>query len=218
MALTDTACKHAKSVDRARRLFDAHGLYLEVSPTGGKYWRLKYRFNDKEKRLALGVYPDVSLLQARKLRESARDLLRAGTDPGVAKRGQREQAKLNNAQTFEVIAREWHAHKKDGWESGTAKDKLHRLEKDVFPHMGSRPIASITPPQVLTVLRKTESRGALELTRRLKQTIGQDLPKGFQRAEFLKEHGFIDFIVDRRQLRPRLIQLLNLILETKNAA
>jgi integrase len=173
MALTDTACKNAKSVDRARRLFDAHGLYLEVSPTGGKYWRLKYRFNDKEKRLALGVYPDVSLLQARKLRESARELLRAGTDPGVAKRGQQEQAKLNSAQTFEVIAREWHEHKKDGWESGTAKDKLHRLEKDVFPHMGSRPIASITPPQVLTVLRKTESRGALELTRRLKQTIGQ---------------------------------------------
>ncbi len=173
MALTDTACKRAKPVDRARRLFDAHGLYLEVSPSGGKYWRLKYRFNEKEKRLALGIYPEVSLLQARKLRESARDLLRAGTDPGIAKQEQKEQAKLNSAQTFEAIAREWHEQKKDGWEPGTAKDKLHRLEKDVFPHMGSKPIASITPPQVLMVLRKTESRGALELTRRLKQTIGQ---------------------------------------------
>lgn len=173
MALTDTTCKRAKAINRPRRMFDAHGLYLEVMPTGSKYWRLKYRFHDKEKRLALGVYPDVSLLAARKLRENARDLLRAGTDPGAAKKEQKAHAKLNSAQTFEAVAREWHENKKSGWEPRTVKDKLHRLERDVFPHMGASPISDITPPQVLVVLRKTESRGALELTRRLKQTIGQ---------------------------------------------
>jgi len=173
MALNNTQVKNAKPDSRPYKLADGEGMFLLVNPNGGKYWRLKYRYGGKEKSLALGTYPALSIVDARKKRESARDLLRAGVDPGRDKKEKKELALLNAEQTFEVVAREWHEVKRDGWEANTAKDKLYRLEKDVFPHMGALPIASIKPRDVLAVLRKIEKRGALELTRRMKQTIGQ---------------------------------------------
>jgi integrase len=173
MALTNTAAKNAKAKDKPYKLADGDGMFLLVKSNGLKYWRFKYRFGDKEKLLALGVYPDVTLIDARKQRDHARELLRGGIDPGHAKQEKKALDKLGSSQTFEAIAREWHENKRDGWQPNTAADKLNRLEKDVFPYLGTNPIASITPPQVLMVLRRVESRGALELSRRLKQTIGQ---------------------------------------------
>lgn len=171
--LNNTQVKNAKPEAKPYKMADGEGMFLLVHPNGGKYWRMKYRFDGRERSLALGVYPDISIIEARKRREKARDLLREGIDPGEAKQDKKALDKLNSVQTFESIAREWHENKIDGWDERTAKDKLNRLEKDVFPFIGSKAIASITPPQVLMVLRKIESRGALELTRRLKQTIGQ---------------------------------------------
>lgn len=173
MPLTNTQAKNAKPDAKPYKLADGGGMFLLVQPNGSKYWRLKYRFGGKEKLLALGVYPELSIIEARQRREAARQLLRNGTDPGAAKQDKKAQDKLSSAETFEAVARQWHENKRDGWHPTTAADKLYRLEKDVFPHMGGKPIASITPPQVLMVLRRIESRGALELTRRLKQTIGQ---------------------------------------------
>ena len=111
MPLTDTACKNAKPTDKARKMADGHGLYLEVMPSGARYWRLKYRFMEKEKRLALGVYPDVTLGQARQKGEGARKLLANGVDPSFAKKEQKRQSTLNAENTFEAIAREWHEKK-----------------------------------------------------------------------------------------------------------
>lgn len=173
MALNNVQAKNAKPKEKPYKLTDGDGMFLLVQPNGSKYWRLKYRFNGKEKLLSMGVYPEISIIEARQKRQKSRELLRNGVDPSEAKRDQKEQAILVAAQTFEKVAREWHENKLEGWEPATAKDKLHRLEKDVFPHMGDRPIASITPVLVLSVLRKTEIRGARELTRRLKQSIGQ---------------------------------------------
>ena len=159
MALTNTQVKHAKPSDTPYKLADGGGMYLLVAVSGGRYWRLKYRFGGKEKLLALGTYPDVSLLDARKAREAAREVLRAGADPGRLKEEKKALDLLNQAQTFEVVARQWHMVKRDSWEEATARDKLYRLEKDVFPHIGALPIASLNPRDILTVLRKVESRG-----------------------------------------------------------
>ena len=173
MALNNTQVKNAKPDVRPYKLADGEGMFLAVQPNGGKYWRLKYRHGGKERLLALGTYPALSIVDARKRRESARDLLRAGVDPGRAKKEKKELDLLNGEQTFEVVARQWHEVKRTGWEANTARDKLYRLEKDVFPHIGALPIASLKPRDILTVLRKIEARGALELTRRMKQTLGQ---------------------------------------------
>lgn len=173
MPLTDSACKNAKPTDKARKMADAHGLYLEVMPSGARYWRLKYRFHGKEKRLALGVYPDISLAEAREKREQARKLLANGTDPGFAKKEEKRQAARNAENTFESAAREWHANKLESWTSHHAKYVLKRLEADIFPEIGYLPIADITAPQILDALRKIEKRGAQEIAHRAQQTTGQ---------------------------------------------
>ncbi len=173
MALTNVQAKNAKPRANPYKIADGGGMFLLICPNAAKYWRLKYRFGGKEKLLALGVYPEVSVDEARKRRERAREILRGGADPAQAKHEKKLLDKLSAANTFEAIAREWHENKRDGWEDRTAADKLNRLEKDVFPFLGPRQIASITPKEVLVVLRKVESRGALEMTRRLKQVIGQ---------------------------------------------
>ena len=173
MALNNTQVKNAKPEARPYKLADGEGMYLHVQPNGGKYWRLKYRHGGKEKVLAIGTYPALSIVDARKRREKARDLLREGIDPSRAKKTEKELDRLNSEQTFEAVARQWHEVKQSGWDASTAKDKLLRLEKDVFPHIGAIPIATLKPRDILAVLRKIEKRGALELTRRMKQTIGQ---------------------------------------------
>jgi len=171
--LREIAVKNAKPERKAYRLFDERGLYLEVSPKGSKYWRFKYRFAGKEKRLAFGVYPDVGLADARKKREAARNELAAGKDPGSLKREAKRLNLLNSENTFEVIAREWYEKRKHEWVTNYSEKMIVRLEAHIFPRLGNRPIADIRAPELLSVLRVVEGSGALDLTRRLKQTCAQ---------------------------------------------
>lgn len=175
MPLTDPACKNARCPDgRPRlRLADSGGLYLEVLPSGAKHWRWKYRFAGKEKRLALGSYPAVSLKQARSDRDAARLQLQAGTDPSQARKDERLARKVRLGTTFEAVARAWHANWKTARSERHADYVLRRLEADVFPQIGSKPIAEITAPQLLALAKKIESRGALDMARRSWQTAGQ---------------------------------------------
>jgi integrase len=171
MPLTDTALRSAKPRAKAFKLFDGGGLYLEVSPAGGKWWRWKYRHGGKEKRLSLGVYPDVSLKAARAKREAARRQLAAGIDPGQARKA--EKLAQAGAECFEAIAREWHAKFSPGWVASHGDRILRRLDKDVFPWLGARPIAEVKAPELLAVLRRIESRGAQETAHRAMQNCGQ---------------------------------------------
>lgn len=173
MLLTNKAVDNAKAQEKIYRKFDGHGLYLEVTPSGSRYWRMKYRFGGKEKRLALGVYPEVTLAEAREKRAAARKLLAAGIDPSVAKSERKYLTAMNAANTFEAVAREWHEHNLEKWTMGYAADILHRLEMDIFPEIGKRPIADISPLLMLDTLRKIEKRGAHEMARRAMQYCGQ---------------------------------------------
>ena len=175
MPLTDTACKNAKCpADKARARFtDAGGMYLEVVPSGGKHWRWKYRFGGKEKRLALGTYPQVSLAIARRARDDARLLLKSGTDPVAAKQDLKRVAKVSLETTFEPVARAWHEHWKSSKSPRHAEYVLRRLEADVFPEIGKRPIADLTAPILLAVAKKIETRGAVDIAKRAWQTCGQ---------------------------------------------
>jgi integrase len=169
MPLTDASCKNAKPKEKAYRLADEKGMYLEVHPNGSKYWRLKYRIDGKEKRLALGVYPETSLGQARQKRAAARDLLDARMDPALAKREQKRLTIEKNEQTFERIAREWHIKESARWSPGYAAKIMDSFEQDAFPEIGQRPIADIKAKDMLEVLSKIEARGALETASRVKQ-------------------------------------------------
>ena len=139
MPLTDTACKNAKPSDKARKMSDGNGLYLEVMPSGARYWRMKYRFNGKEKRLAFGVYPEVTLAEARDKRTAARKLLAEGKDPSQDKKEQKLLSSLENNNTFEHIAREWHQLQAEKWTAQYARYVLTRLKTDIFPLIGSHP-------------------------------------------------------------------------------
>jgi integrase len=171
MPLTDLAIRSAKPQAKTVRLFDGSGLYLEVSPAGGKWWRWKYRFGGKETRISLGVYPDVTLKVARAKRDEARRQLAAGIDPGQARKA--EKLSQAGADSFEAIAREWHTKFAPGWVASHGDRILTRLEKDLFPWIGKRPIAEIKAPDLLAVLRRIESRGALETAHRAMQNCGQ---------------------------------------------
>ncbi|HCY61531.1 MAG TPA: integrase [Oxalobacteraceae bacterium] len=172
--LTDVQVKNAKPKDKSYKLFDGGGLYLEVMPTGSKLWRMKFRqANGKEGRLSFGSYPEVSLTAARAKRSEARELKAQDIDPGQAKRLEKLQKAAAASNTFEAVARQWHANKLDTWKENTAKDALNRLEKDVFPMIGKRPIAEIDAPTMLDVLRMVEKRGALEIAARLGQLCSQ---------------------------------------------
>ena len=171
--LTDAKIKTAKHSDKAIRMFDSGGLYLEISPAGGKLWRLKYRFDDKEKRLALGIYPDTALVKAREKREQARRLLADGIDPSENRKVQKAARIQRSENSFEVVAREWFAKYRPGWSATHAGRTIKRLENDVFPWIGGRPIAEITAPEILSVLRRVESRGTLDTAHRAHQNCGQ---------------------------------------------
>lgn len=171
--LTDVDCRNAKAKEKAYKLSDSAGLYLEVTATGSKYWRWKYRFGGKEKRLAIGVYPRVSLKEARKQRDQARDMLDAGQDPSAEKKVQRLTSKLLANTTFEGVAREWFDREKQTWVDSHAARIIRRFERDIFPYLGSRPIADIATPEMLSVLRKIEERGAIETSHRAKWDCSQ---------------------------------------------
>lgn len=153
-------------------MFDGAGLFLLISPAGGKLWRLKYRFGGREKLLALGSYPQISLADARQRRDEAKAMIAKGVDPGAARQAQKE-AQSQAAETFEVVAREWLAKKSSGWVASHTDTIRARLKKYIFPYIGSRPTAEIRPPELLTVLRRIESKGTIETAHRVKQICGQ---------------------------------------------
>jgi len=171
--LTDTAIRKAKPGEKAIRLFDGDGLYLEVSPAGGKWWRLKYRFAGKEKRLSLGVYPDVTLKVARGRRYEARKLLSDGVDPSEHRKAVKSARAERAANSFEVITREWYAKYSPNWAVHHRDRLLRRFERDIFPWIGGRPIAELSAPELLAVVRRIESRGALETAHRALGNCGQ---------------------------------------------
>jgi integrase len=171
--LTDTTIRNAKPGEKPTRIFDGGGMYLEVSPAGGKLWRVKYRFNGKEKRLAIGIYPAVGLKDARERREQARKLLANGIDPGENRKAQKT-AKLDRAaNSFEVVAREWYTKHSPTWAASHSDKIIKRLENDVFPWLGGKPIAEITAPELLQCLQRIEGRGAVDTAHRALQNCGQ---------------------------------------------
>ena len=173
MPLTDTAIKNAKPGDKPRKLYDSGGLYLEVSPKGGKWWRLKFRFDGKEKRLSLGVYSDISLKDARDRRDEARKLLAHGVDPSENRKAEKAGKIERTTNSFEVVAREWFVKNEPNWVENHANRIIRRLERDVFPWIGNKPIADITAPLLLETIRRVEDRGALETAHRALANCGQ---------------------------------------------
>ncbi len=171
--LKDASVRNAKPKEKMYRLFDGGGLYLEVTPKGGKYWRFKYRFAGKEKRLALGVYPDLSLADARELHAQARKALALGDDPGEVKKETKRRSVLNSENTFEAIANEWCESRKHKWVTSYSEAMVERLKRHVFPKVGHRPIKDITAPEFLAVVRVVEKQGSLDLAQRLMQASAQ---------------------------------------------
>jgi integrase len=172
--LTATAIKATKPKEKTFKMTDGGGLYLEVSTTGSKYWRLKYRHAGKEKRLAIGVYPDVSLASARAARDDAKRQLAQDIDPSTAKRIARQQGVQTATNTFMAVAAEWleKVHQHDVVPAHYERNK-RRLERDVFPIIGKRPMSEITPPKLLDCLRRIEARGHIETAHRVKTLCGQ---------------------------------------------
>lgn len=173
MPLTDTAIRTAKPRNKPYKLADEKGMFLYVTPTGGKLWRLKYRFDGKEKLLSLGTYPDVSLKDARARRDEARKLHASRIDPSENRKIQKIARVARAANSFEVIAREWFSKYRAGWSISHSERTLRRLENDVFPWLGGRPIAEITAAEVLAVLRRIEGRGTLDTAHRAHQNCSQ---------------------------------------------
>ena len=171
--LTATGVRKAKPGAKTIRLFDGRGLYLEISTSGRKWWRQKYRFDGKEKRLALGVYPDVSLKEARVRREDARRLLSSGVDPAEAKKIQKAMKVERAGNSFEVVASDWFEKQSASWVPSHADRIKRRLERDVYPWIGGKPVAEVTAPELLAVLRRIESRGAIETAHRALSNCGQ---------------------------------------------
>ncbi|MDD4997419.1 MAG: integrase arm-type DNA-binding domain-containing protein [Syntrophales bacterium] len=170
--LTDAKIVKTKPLKKPRTLFDGDGLYLLITPTGGRLWRFKYRINGKGKLLAIGAYPAISLADARERRAMAKKQLANGIDPAAVKQA-RKQVDTEETETFEVIAREWHTKFSASWAPSHADTTISRMERDLFPWIGKRPISKIKAPELLGALRRVESRGALESARRLKIIAGQ---------------------------------------------
>lgn len=164
MPLTDVQCRNAKPQGRPYRLPDTGGLHLWVTPAGGKHWRMRYKVRGQEKTLTFGPYPAVTLVEARNRRDEAKAVLRSGGDPA--------KPPPDPSITFEQMAREWHETTRLIWKSDVhARDVLHSLERDVFPRIGTKPLAEIDTPTVLDVLRRIERRGAIETAHRVRQRI-----------------------------------------------
>lgn len=182
MKLSDTACKAAKGKEKPYKLADGAGLYLFVQPSGAKYWRMKYRYLGKEKVMALGIYPRVTLAEAREARERAKKLLASNPpiDPMAQKEENKIAALLDRVNTFEAVAREWHENHKERWSEGYALKIMRCLENNIFPEIGNRPIAQITPPELLVCLRKIEKRKALDIASKTKQICGMVFRYGIQ--------------------------------------
>ena len=197
--LSDAQIKNAKPQEKDYKLMDGFGLFLLITPTNGKLWRFDYRFDNKRKMLALGAYPSVTLAESRQRREDAKKLLANGIDPGAMKKTLKSTGKELAANTFEVIARQWHLKFSAAgkWSPTHAADIMHRLEKDIFPPLGSRPISEIKPKELLTVLERIASRGALDSAHRLRHHCGMIF-----RYAIVHEYAERDIAADLRGALP----------------
>ena len=173
MPLSNTAIANAKAGEKPYSLTDERGLSLQIQPAGGKWWRFRYRFIGKAKMISFGVYPDVSLKDARERRDAARKLLADGVDPGENRKVQKAAKVERAANSFEAIAREWFVKHQPTWAASHADKIIKRLENDVFPWLGGKPVAEITAPDVLTVLRRIEGRGTNDTAHRASGNISQ---------------------------------------------
>lgn len=173
MPLSSTAVRNAKPGEKARKMFDGGGLYVEVAPRGGKWWRFKYRINGKEKRISLGTYPDVSLKDARERRDEARKLVANNIDPSEQRKAEKAASVERTKNSFEAVAREWFSEHSRNWCTGHADRIIRGLEKDVFPWIGSDVVADITPRQLLETVRRVKQRGALKTAHQVLNTCGR---------------------------------------------
>lgn len=173
MKLTDPIIKAAKPKEKPYKLSDGQGLTLLIQPNGSKWWRYRYRINGKEKMLSIGTYPDVTLKKAREMRVTADDLLKQGTDPSQHRQEQKQIAAIAAENSFESVARQWWNHWKHARTERHADYVIRRLEADIFPVIGNKPIHSITAPTLLMAIKKIESRGALDIAKRALSTCGQ---------------------------------------------
>lgn len=173
MKLTARQISTAKPTEKPYKLSDGGGLYLLVNPNGSRYWRMKYRYAGKEKLFSIGVYPDVTLAEARDKRTQAKRILAAGDDPSEVKQAEREAKNLAVNNSFELLALEWHEHKKPNWSSGYADDIMEYLRKDIFPYIGKKAITDIKPITMLSVLKKMEERGVLDKLKKTRQACRQ---------------------------------------------
>ena len=214
MALTDTFVRQVKHTGKASgdKHADGGGMYLLVKASG-RYWRMDYTHANKRKTLALGVYPEVSLAKARKRREEARERLAEGLDPSAAKRAEKLATRVAAVNTFEAVAREFHATQASGWSPRYAARWIERMEKDLFPYIGKLTLPAITAPVLLDALRKVEKRGANETAHTLRQTAGQVFRYGVQtgrceRSPVTDLHG---------ALKPVVVKHMAAVLETAKA-
>lgn len=171
--LTELQCKNAKPKEKAYPLADGEGMYLEIFPNGGKYWRMKYRYAGKQKKVAFGIYPDVPLFQAREKRMEAKKLLNQGIDPSMHKQEQKIRAVADAGNTFEGIAKMWFEHKSKNISKRYGDFMWSRIEKDILPSFGKKPIKAVTSLDIIQALKKVEARGVHELARRLKQSCDE---------------------------------------------
>ena len=171
--LTAVSIKQAKPAEKSYKLTDGGGMYLLVDTKGARYWRLDYRFADKRKTLALGTYPEVTLEEARKARDKARKQLKQDIDPGEQRKVNKLTAAHRANNTFEAVAREWHAEFSPTWTKHTQEKNLRIFEKNAFPWIGDRPIAEVTAPELLALIRRVKDRGYLDTAHRLRMTAGQ---------------------------------------------
>ncbi|WP_437186543.1 tyrosine-type recombinase/integrase [Planctomicrobium sp. SH668] len=183
--LTDATVRNAKPKSTPYKMSDGEGLFLLITPTGSKYWRLRYFFGGKEKLLALGVYPQVSLIEAREKRMHAQKQLAVGTDPGEAKKEEKKQEVFQRSNPFEKIADEWFRQHEPEWATSYSDRLRRQIDRHLLPKLGKRPIAEINASDVLTVLRAIEAKGTLETAHRMKQVVGQIFMYGIatQRAD-----------------------------------
>jgi integrase len=173
MPLTAIAIRNAKPGSKPVRLYDSGGLYLEIAPNGGRWWRFAYRFGGKRKLISLGVLQDVPLASARERRNAARKLLADGKDPSAQRKAEKRDAAGRAANSFEAVGREWYQKQVHTWVPSHASDVLRRLEANLFPEIGATPIAELTAPALLAALRNVEQRGAHDLSHRVLQVSGQ---------------------------------------------
>lgn len=173
MVLTVVAVKAAKGKDKKYGLPDSGGMYLQVEPTGKKYWRMNYRFGGKQKTLALGVYPTVSLLEARGKRDVARKMLMDGVDPSEVRKVKRATISALTKNSFEIVAREWFSKHKSTWKDKHSDRIIRRLEANVFPWLGAKLVGEITAPELLTAIRRIEGRGAVDTAHRTLANCGR---------------------------------------------